>query len=352
MSTSLAAKDVQDSGCCRRDFLKGSLSCGAYTLMALAATTTANRRAFAQATAGEPVAEAPFARVDKISDGVWSVVSTPLQGDLTTISNGGIIAGDDAVVAIEGFQSVEGGAWLRDLCKDLTGRYPTHVVLTHYHPDHSNGLAGYFNGASAPSVISTAGTRDLLIKMYDTLPTQPHGDSGLSDVSIAGVSPVVGVASVVPATVLNDETQTATLDLGGKKITMSAHVGHTPSDMAITLDDPHVTWCGDLFFNGMFPNYRDAVPISLGKTCKGLLADASTVYIPGHGAIANDSQIRNYLGLLETVEEAARAGLKSGKSPKEIAEGFEVPQSLGEWFVFAPDLYEVAFTAWQRNISA
>ena len=352
MSTSLPVKDAQDSGCCRRDFLKGSLSCGAYTLMALAATTTANQRAFAQATAGEAVAKTPFARVDKIGDGVWSVVSTPLQGDLTTVSNGGIIAGDDAVLVIEGFQSVEGGAWLRDLCKDLTGRYPTHVVLTHYHPDHSNGLPGYFDGASAPAVISTAGTRDLLIKMYDSLSTQPKGNTGLSDVSVPGVAPVVGVAGIVPATVLNDDTQTATLDLGGKKITMSAHVGHTPSDMSIALDDPHVTWCGDLFFNGMFPNYVDAVPIALGKTCKGLLADANTVYIPGHGAVANDAQIKKYLALLETVEEAARAGLKSGKSPKEIAESFEVPQSLGQWFVYDPSLYEIAFTAWQRNISA
>lgn len=352
MSGNVLTNEARDSGCCRRDFLKGTLSCGAYTIMALAATTTVNRRAFAQSTAGEAVATAPFARVDKISDGVWSVVSTPLQGDLTTVSNGGIIAGTDAVLVIEGFQSVKGGAWLRDLCKELTGRYPTHVALTHYHPDHSNGLAGYFSGESAPAVISTSGTRDLLIKMYETLPTEARGDTGLHDVSIAGVAPVVGVPSVVPATILKDENRSATLDLGGRKVTMSAHVGHTPSDMAITLEDPHVTFCGDLFFNGMFPNYRDAVPIALGKTCKGLLADSTSTYIPGHGAIADDAQIKNYLALLETVEEAARAGLQSGNSPKAIAESFEVPASLGQWFVYDPSLYEVAFTAWQRNLKA
>lgn len=342
----------QESSCCRRDFLKGTLSCGAYTVMALAATTTANRRAFAQTTAGAPVAKAPFARVDAISDGVWSVISTPTGGDLTTISNGGIIAGDSGVLVIEGFQSVEGGAWLRDVCKELTGRYPTYVALTHYHPDHSNGLPGYFSGESAPAVISTAGTRDLLIKMYATLPTQPQGDTGLGNISIPGVAPVVGVPGVVPATILNDADQAATLDLGGKKVTLRAHVGHTPSDLSITLEDPHVTWCGDLFFNGMFPNYMDAVPIALGKTCKGLLSDASTTYVPGHGAVANDAQIKNYLGLLETVEQAARTGLEKGQSPKEIAASFQVPASLGAWFVYAPTLYEAAFTAWQRNLSA
>lgn len=344
--------ETQTPGCCRRDFLKGTLSCGAYAVMALGAMTTANRRAFAQATAGAPVAEAPFARVDKLSDGVWSVVSTPTGGDLTTISNGGIIAGDDAVLVIEGFQSVKGGAWLRDICKEVTGRYPTHVALTHYHPDHSNGLAGYFNGESAPAVISTAGTRDLLIKMYKSLPAQPQGDTGFSNISIPGLEPVIGVPGVLPATILNDADRSATLDLGGKKLTMRAHVGHTPSDLSITLDDPQVTWCGDLFFNGMFPNYMDAVPIALGKTCKGLLSDASTTYVPGHGAVANDAQIRNYLALLETVEQAARTGFEKGQSPKEIAASFEIPASLGAWFVYVPTLYETAFTAWQRNLSA
>ena len=340
---------VPESDCCRRDFLKGSLSCGAYTLLALAATSTANQRAFAQATSSDSAAKTPFAHVDKISDGVWSVISTPLAGDFTTISNGGIIAGDDAVLVIEGFQTVKGGAWLRELCKELTGRYPTHVALTHYHPDHSNGLAGYFGGDSAPTVIATQGTRDLLLAMHGALPMEDE-PSGLASVVVGGVAPVVGVPGIIPATLLPDGG-TAKLDLGGRIVNLRQYAGHTPSDMTIALEDPHVTWCGDLFFNGLFPNYRDAVPASLTKNCKAILGDATSTFIPGHGSVASDSQIKNYLGLLDTVEEAARAGLGKGQSPKEVAAAFTLPDSLGQWVLYDPTLYETAFTAWQRALA-
>lgn len=328
--------------CCRRDFLKGTLSCGAYTLAALAVSSAATRKAFAQARR-EVAVKAPFAQIESISDGVWAVVSTPISGDLTTISNGGIIAGDDVVLVIEGFQTTTGAAWLRDACIELTGRAPTHVALTHYHPDHSNGLGGYLGGAETPEIISTAGTRDLLLGYVESgAAPEAKGDDGLMRMEHT---------YVVPETVLVDADGQARIDLGGKQVTLRPHVGHTPSDMTITLDDPNVVWCGDLFFNGLFPNYRDAVPGSLTETCKTLLGDASSTYVPGHGSIANDAQIANYLGLLDTVEAAAREGLEAGKTPAEIAAAFELPDSLGSWFIYDPNLFERAFDAWQRELA-
>lgn len=332
----------QTGGCCRRDFLKGTLSCGAYTIAALAASSTLTRKAFAQAQAS-PVAEMPYARVEQISDGVWAVISTPMT-DQTTISNGAIIAGDDAVLVVEGFQTTKGAAWLNGVCKELTGRDATHVALTHYHPDHSNGLAGYMGGAEVPSIISTAGTRDLLVGMLSAAAKpEEKTAAGLRD---------MGPAYVVPNAVLVDADGETTIDLGGKSVKLKPHVGHTPSDMTIELVDPHVVWCGDLFFNGLFPNYRDAVPSSLSATCKTMLGDKSSKFVPGHGSIATDAEIANYLGLLDTVEEAARAGLGAGKSPEEIAAEFKLPDSLGQWIVYDPALYQRAFDAWKRDLEA
>jgi nicotinamidase-related amidase len=47
-----------------------------------------------------------------VADNVWALISTPLSGDRTTLSNGGIIAGRNAVLAIEGFNQPAGAAWL------------------------------------------------------------------------------------------------------------------------------------------------------------------------------------------------------------------------------------------------
>ena len=331
-----------EAGCCRRDFLKGTLSCGAYTFAALAASSVATRKAFAQPKAEAAITK-PFARIEPVTDGAWAVISTPIA-DQTTISNGAIIAGNDAVLTVEGFQTAEGAAWLNDVCKELTGRHATHVALTHYHGDHSNGLAGYLGGDSNPSIIATSGTRDLLVKMLgDQQPSDAKDSHGLRS---------TGLKHVVPDTVLLDADGEATLDLDGKKVRLRPYVGHTPSDMTIELLDPHVVWCGDLFFNGFFPNYGDAVPTKLRENCQAILGDKTSTFVPGHGGIAGEAEIANYLGLLEAVEEAARAGLGAGKSPEEIAAEFKLPESLGNWMVYDPSLFARAFTAWQRDLDA
>lgn len=106
----------------------------------------------------------PFGNLQKIADGVWAMVSTPLKGDRTTLSNGGLIAGKDAVLAIEGFNLVAGATWLGERSRELTGRWPTHVVLTHYHSDHANGVAGWIVGNDHPTIHTTARTRQLVLE--------------------------------------------------------------------------------------------------------------------------------------------------------------------------------------------
>jgi glyoxylase-like metal-dependent hydrolase (beta-lactamase superfamily II) len=51
-----------------------------------------------------------------------------------------------AYLAIEGFNQPQGAEWLAGKARQLTGKWPTHVVLTHYHADHANGVAGYQSG--------------------------------------------------------------------------------------------------------------------------------------------------------------------------------------------------------------
>ena len=72
-----------------------------------------------------------------------AVAGTPLaSGDdaRRTLCNGGVIAGRDGVLAVEGFATAAGAAWLAGEAERLAGMRPTHVVLTHYHGDHTTGL--------------------------------------------------------------------------------------------------------------------------------------------------------------------------------------------------------------------
>ncbi len=100
--------------CSRRDFMSLSASCGAYMMLAGACLPPSTRRLFAARPRGPVQAVEPWGRIEQVGEGVWAMVSTPLGGDYTTTSNGGIIAGRDAVLAVEGLASVDGARWLGD----------------------------------------------------------------------------------------------------------------------------------------------------------------------------------------------------------------------------------------------
>ena len=51
-------------------------------------------------------------------------------------------------------------------------------------------------------------------------------------------------------------------DLGGRSLTLHPLSGHTPSDLAVDVDDQPVVFAGDLLWGGMFPNFVDAIPYS------------------------------------------------------------------------------------------
>ncbi len=321
--------------CSRRALLTGSVGCAGYLLTSLAAAPASARARFAGAQHGAVVAEEPFGRLEALGDGVWALVSTPLEAP-TTLSNGGIVAGSDGVLLIEGFLSVEGAQWMAAQAYELTGRRPTHVVLTHYHSDHSGGLAGYRNDGDLPRVLHTSTTRELL-------------EASLQQQDTGGAeSPLTTLAADA---LIADAAAPMELDLGGRRVRISARAGHTPSDLTVRVDDPRVVFCGDLVWNGMFPNYVDAIPTRLWTACNELLVDERAIYVPGHGSLADHAEIRTFLDVIENVGEAARRAFERGLAPAEGAADYQLPESLGEWLMFSSSYYEVAFTAWHRELS-
>lgn len=309
----------------RRGFFRDSSSCAAHLMAAAALGPSVLERLFAQRPVGRVIRTEPWGRIEEVAEGVWAMISTPLaERDFTTIANGGIIAGRDAVLAIEGLGTVEGARWLGDAAQELTGRRPTHVALTHHHGDHSNGQAGYAERDGDLRVIATEKTHQRLVESEQ--------------------------ARLMPNVVITTGSGPTELDLGGRTVRIIPRSGHTSSDLVIELDDPRVTWCGDLVWNAMFPNYVDARPTELIRSVRATLADEEALYVPGHGDMANRDDLRTYVSLLEDVEDAARRAFSRGVSPEEAANEYAVPATLGEWVRFNERYYEVAIGAWHREL--
>ncbi|MEO8623737.1 MAG: MBL fold metallo-hydrolase [bacterium] len=314
----------------RREFLAQSGSCAAHLALAAHAMPLSARLAWARAPLGRVAAREPFGSLEKLADGVWAMVSTPLGGDRTTLSNGGIIAGRNGVLAIEGFNQPQGAEWLGARARELTGKWPTHVVLTHYHADHANGVAGYLASGEHPSIKSTERTRELVVTK--NLPLEPGRSAAVAGAEV--------ISSAAPST----------LDLGGRTVHIVPRGGHTDSDVSLELDDPSIVFCGDLFWNAMFPNFVDAVPTRLSASVRALRRARETTYVPGHGAVGRAAEYDRYVVILDEIEHAARAAYAKGVSSADAGAAFALPAALGEWTLFNKAFYPRAFDAWYKEL--
>ena len=313
----------------RREFLVETASCARHLVLAAAFTPALARAAWARRTVGPIVAAEPFGRLEAIGANVWALISTPLGGDFTTVSNGGIIAGKDGVLVYEGLTRPAGAKWLAERAKDLTGKWPTHALVSHYHGDHVNGIAGYGDGGPMPKLHLTANTRERSDK------NQPADEAR---------SRALGSA------IMLDPTSETKLDLGGWTVRVIPHAGHTASDVVVLLDDPPILFGGDLIWNGMFPNYMDCVPTLLAKTVRGLRGPAELLYVPGHGPLGRQSDLDRYVSVLDEVERAARDAKSKGLTAAAGAAAYKLPATLEEWTLFDPSFMETAFAAWYKEL--
>jgi glyoxylase-like metal-dependent hydrolase (beta-lactamase superfamily II)/cyclophilin family peptidyl-prolyl cis-trans isomerase len=316
----------------RRDFLRVGGACGAHLLLLGAASPAAARALFAR-TRGRIVAQEPWGRLEEVAEGVWALISTPLQ-DRTTLCNGGIIRGSSGVLVVESFAQPAGATWLAQQARALTGRWPDHVVLTHYHGDHTAGMTGLIGAERTPAIHMTEVTRRL-VRETDARRQEP---------------PPPERARLIDGATVLDPTTAATLDLGGRVVQVVPHDGHTRSDVTVQLDDPAVVFAGDLVWNAMFPNYVDAIPSRLARSVDALTR-AGAVTVPGHGPLADGDDLQLYVDVLDAVESAARAAHARGATAAEAAASFRLPAAAAEWTLFSPRYFETAIGAWLRELA-
>jgi len=315
----------------RRDFVATSGSCLAYL------TGTA---AFVGPGAIERwlrprrlvVAQEPWGRLEDVGPDAWALISTPLTGDYTTISNGGIIAGRSGVIVVEGTGSIDGARWMAERARALTGRFPTNVIVTHHHGDHTAGVSGLGTPPSLPKLHATVATRDRVSQGFDA-DAEPGMTRPWADMTIVGV---------------DGPTQ---IDLGDRTAVVRPFDGHTESDLIVDLPEQGITWCGDLVWNEMFPNYVDATPSRLGSAVRAIRDDGRSTHVPGHGPLADAQAMSTYLSILDDIEEAARNAIAAGRSAEDAGAAYSLPAGVGEWTLFNPEYFARAIGAWMRELA-
>ena len=339
----------------RRSFLAGSAAVGAGIA---AGAGFWPREAVARTGRIDPPLEmdTKFATVVPVSTwaggGAWAIVSK--WGETFTLCNSGIIAGKDAVIVVDGFNTPGGAQWAAAMARQLTGRDPTHVVVTHYHFDHTDGLGGYLALAQPPVIISTVKTRELLAK---------HGVAGGGNLmfpapksAIAGLQGSVA-RCVLPDTVIEDSSKPLEIDIGGKSVILRDRSGHTPSDLNIEVqgggrDGKKLVYAGDMIFNRIFPVYLDALPKQLRTNVAEVIGEDGglNTIVPGHGALTTGAELKPFVELLDYIAESGKRAHDAGTSAQDAAKAFVVPEQLKDYTPGNPFFVQLAFEATYREI--
>jgi glyoxylase-like metal-dependent hydrolase (beta-lactamase superfamily II) len=309
----------------RREFIGRSSSCAAHLGLMAAASPLLARERWTRQTRFPVDASEPWGRLERVADGIWALVSTPLQ-DRTTLCNGGIVAGRTGVAVIEGFATDAGSTWLFAQAERLAGRRPTHVVLTHFHSDHTGGLRGAAAAGDA-RVLATESTRDSAMQRNRGAATE-----------------------VLQSAELLDGRRPTELDLGGRSLLVVPRRGHTESDLTFEVPEESVVFSGDLVWNGMFPNFVDALPSRLSREVRILRATGASTYVPGHGPLADAAAVDAYVGLLDHVEEAARDAIRRGMTAEEAGAAYRLPSGLENWTLFSPGYFALAIGKWMGEL--
>jgi glyoxylase-like metal-dependent hydrolase (beta-lactamase superfamily II) len=223
----------------------------------------------------------------------------------------GLVVGTDAALLIDVGATPQQGAWLRTAAAELTAVPITTVVLSHWHYDHSFGLAGAA-GPDGLTSIAHESVRDRLCGPDAAIEAARLGVA-VSDLAL----PTREVAVV------------AAVDLGGGVRVEAVHLGrgHTDGDLVVAVPGSGVVFAGDLVESSGPPCYGpDSFAHEWPATLDGLigLLTERTLVVPGHGEPMNREAVFEQRSRIAAVsgELSRLAGL--GVGPAEA-------QGRGEW---------------------
>jgi glyoxylase-like metal-dependent hydrolase (beta-lactamase superfamily II) len=206
-----------------------------------------------------------------------------------------------------------------------------HLINTHWHFDHTGGNE-WLHQAGA-SILAHENTRKRL-----SVDTRVEGWVYTFPAAPAGA---------IPTTVFQDEH---TVLANGSTLALKYYgPAHTDSDISVHFTEADVLHTGDTFWNRNFP----FVDYSTGGSIDGQIraaeanlakVSASTIVIPGHGAVAGKADLRVFRDVLVEAREKVAKLKKQGRTLEEViaakptacydaewGQSFQSPKSFLGW---------------------
>jgi cyclase len=283
-------------------------------------------------------AEPPFV-LTQLGPNVWAATSNP-KSPMPSGANGGFVIGDDGVVVIDSFASVDATGnfgtettklLLAEIAK-LTKLPVKYVVNTHYHLDHVGGNKALIDaGAMAVAhrnVRTWVRTQNLNVMGKNIKPEHKAFIEALP----------------LPTVVYDHGVD---LYLGSRVVRVQSFPGHTGGDSVVTIPDAKVAFAGDLFWRNAVPNMVDATSRLWIETLDTLTRSYSDyTFVSGHGGVGTAKEVVAFRDYLATVRTLVATAQKSGKTGDAVVQAAmpSLAEKYGQWdffkFLAGPNLLD------------
>ena len=287
------------------------------------------------ACVARPDSTLPF---DEIAPGVFvhmGNVADVTRGNRGDISNIGFIIGAESVAVIDAGGSRAVGEQVYLAVRAQTDKPISHLILTHFHPDHIYGASALTDaGAHIVAHVKYADGIAARAETYETNMNRLMGDTF--------------IGSETPREVGEAVADIAEIDLGDRVLELRAWpLAHTSADMTILDRETGTFFAGDLLFHLHTPAIDGSI---LGWD--GVVASWDSLRIervvPGHGATSLPwpGGATAQTSYFETLKADARRLIDEGVTLGEAAEliGLSEAENWSLFDLFNPRNATVVYT--------
>ena len=295
---------------------------------------------YASRTAAAPKAEDDFQLI-KVADGVYAAIAKP--GGLA-LGNAGFVIGDEGVLIFDTFSTPVALEELIAEIQVLTKLPIKFAVNSHYHLDHTGGnqvlVARGVAIIAHDNVLKWQTTKNKrflqtpeelqkrradAVKQLSEIPEEQKDKRTPLERQIRRFDAMMTIKLTNPTVTFGSGI--VRLYLGKREVVLSTLPGHTGGDVFAYVPDANVVFTGDLGWSKTLPNLVDATVIDWIPTLDKILTQYPTAkFIPGHGNVAEATEIKDFRDYLDDLRARVKQGVADGLTVDQAKEQLKLPE--------------------------
>lgn len=268
----------------------------------------------------------------KVTEGVYTI--TGFVGNIS------FLVSQDDVILIDAGNKPEGGERILDIIKSVTRKPLKAIVITHYHMDHTSGLASLPKGIPVfaqrntfydlknresdmqKELVTLTQKADSLMGFEGTI--QNEAIDSIYKATLKRIDEIKQTKIVYP-TELIDSSKVLVFGKDTIELTYPGKA-HTDGDLIVNFKNRETCVLGDLLFTQCYP-YID--PIGNNENwaaiLKKLAATTTKYFIPGHMQVATADDLLVLAKYHTELRAAVKMMVNQGKKLEEIKKDIKLP---------------------------